>query len=85
MKQSSRQNIQILWLPYSCKLKSNLHWSKDLMLRILGILNFFAAQDFTKDPSSMANVTHIFPTLCLKISWKLGYFRSFFCCEPNFL
>jgi len=53
MKQSLPQNVQILWLPYSCKLKNNLHWSEDLNL---GILDSFAAQDFTKDPSSVANV-----------------------------
>jgi len=32
MKQSLQQNVQILWLPYSCKLKNTLHWSKDLKL-----------------------------------------------------
>jgi len=53
MKQSLQQNVQILWLPYSCKLKiiciGVRIWS-------LGILNFFAAQDFRKDPSSMVNL-----------------------------
>jgi len=52
--ESLQQNVQIFWLP-SCKLKNNLRWSKERIWS-LGILDCFAAQDFTKDPSSMANV-----------------------------
>jgi len=48
------------------------------------MLDSFAAQDFTKDPSSMANVALDFAHLCLKISWKLDCFRSLFCRRPNF-
>jgi len=31
VKQCFRWNVQIPWLPCSCKLKTNLHWSKDLL------------------------------------------------------
>jgi len=42
----------------------------------LEILDSFAAQDLTKDPSSTANVVLHFPHLKLRlnISWSLGFF-----------
>jgi len=54
IKQSLQQNFQILWLHFSCTLKNNLHWSKDLKLRNFRYI--CRCQDLTKDASSMAHV-----------------------------
>jgi len=55
-----------------------LHWSNDLKL---GIFRYFAAQDLTKDPSSMANVTLHFAHLVPKDQLEA---RVFFCHGANF-
>jgi len=47
-------NVQMLWLPYRCKLKNNLIYI-GIRIWCLEILDYFAVEDFTNNPSSMAN------------------------------
>jgi len=63
---------------YSCKLKNNLDWSKDLKLTNF---RFLCSSRFHKAKwlFQWKMWPYILSILCLKISWKLGYFRSFFC------
>ena len=65
MKQSLQQNFQILWLPFSCLLKNNLHWSKDLKLR-----NFRYLCRSRSHKRCKFNGTWCGPTFCSSCAWR---------------
>jgi len=83
MKQSLQQNVQILWLPYTCKFKDNLHWRKYLKLRNFRFLCSSRSHKRSKFNSKCG------PTFCppcaWRSGWKPGYFQSFFCRRPNYI
>jgi len=62
MKQCLKLNVQISWLPYACKFK-NYFLLKEGFVANFEILGSVAAQDLTRDPSSIANMALHFPHL----------------------
>ena len=64
MKQSLQQNFQILWLPFSCLLKNNLHWSKDLKLRNFRYLCRSRSHKRCKFNGTCG------PTFCSSCAWR---------------
>ena len=64
MKQSLQQNVQILWFPCSCKLKNNLHWTKDLTL---GNFRFLCSSRSHKRSKFSGKCN---PTFCPSRAWR---------------